>query len=193
MNPAPGLICQTGAWRPGIGLDLASNGQELVMEHRVCGRECAICGRGVEFSTGLSATLPDFSSSVFIALTGFPHRVFLFLARWKGLSNRLHRETSPCHRACPARDRLDFASWLVCPECSPFTVRGTNFVELCNILDTAGPATFRPLTAALDSSHFMQGGERFFSLFIELCNNFYRANYFHPGTNAVLSHGSWDS
>ena len=51
--------------------------------------ECAICGRGVEFSTGLSVTLSDFSSSVFIALTGFPHGVFLSPAQWKGLPSRL--------------------------------------------------------------------------------------------------------
>ena len=31
------LICPTGAWRPGIALDLVFNGQELVMEQRVCG------------------------------------------------------------------------------------------------------------------------------------------------------------
>ena len=76
-----GLICPTVVWRPDTALDLASFGQELVMEHPSMRVECAICGRGV--------TLPDFSSLVFIALTGFPHGVFLSPAQWKGLPSRL--------------------------------------------------------------------------------------------------------
>ena len=39
-------------------------------------------------------------------------------------------------------------------------------------LYTAGPATFCPLTAALDSSRFVQGVERKFLFFIELCTVF---------------------
>ena len=134
--------------------------------------ECAICGRGAEFSTGLSATLPDFSSSVFIALTGFPHRVFLSPAQWKGLSNRLHRDTSPCRQSLS--DRLDFASWLVCPGLL-FTVRGTN-----SNLNSSSDSCFGFIIHA-----------RWY--FIELCNENFSHNYFHPGANAILSHGNRDS
>ena len=70
---------------------------------------------------------------------------------------------------------------------APFTVRGSNFVELCNNFVYCGPATFHPLTAALYSSLFTQGGISLNSQMIFFHN---RANYFYPGANAALSHGT---
>ena len=86
-----------------------------------------------------------------------------------------------------------------------------DFVELCNIFVYCRASYFRirpltssrrfphtlglPLVSCLDSVCFTQGGARnikCFSHFIELWNEFFRnrANYFQPGANAVLSHGS---
>ena len=113
--------------------------------------------------------LPDFSSSVLIMLTGFPHGVFLSPAQWKGLSNRLHRDTSPCRR--PPR----FCFMVSLPRVQPPSLCTVQIsLNSAIFLYTAGPATFRPLTAALDSSHFVQGREREKNslFFIELCNVF---------------------
>ena len=103
------------------------------------------------------------------------------------------------HRELPTPPRFHF---MVILPCSPLS--DMNFVELCNIFVYCRANYFSSListewyvlhpSAALDSLYFEKGGKRVFSLFIELCNIFYfRANYFRPGTNAVLSHGSRDS
>ena len=52
-----GSFAQPAVWRPGRALDLASQWPGTRDEPLSMRGECAICGRGAEFSTGLSATL----------------------------------------------------------------------------------------------------------------------------------------
>ena len=68
-----GSFAQPAVWHPGTALDLASQWPGTRDEPR---GECAICGRGAEFPRASARHLLDFSSSVFIALTGFTSRSF---------------------------------------------------------------------------------------------------------------------
>ena len=52
-----GSFAQPAVWRPDTALDLASQWPGTRDEPLSMRGECAICGRGAEFSTGLSATL----------------------------------------------------------------------------------------------------------------------------------------
>ena len=137
-NPGTHLTnhCMTSRHSSGFSL----HGQELVMEHRVCGWNTPNAVEGRKYSTGLSATLPDFSSSVFIALTGFPHGVFLPPAQWKGLSSRLIQHHSLSQSLS---DRLiGITSWLVCPDFQLYVVQISISLNSAIFLYTAGPATF---------------------------------------------------
>ena len=107
--------------------------------------ECAICGRGSEFPRASGRH----------CLT-FPHGVYSV----HRLSSRSFSSPTRCTGIADSKllMQLLYHGQLPTPPQFRFTVRGTNFVELCNILYTAGPPNFRPLTAALDSSRFVQGG-----------------------------------
>ena len=142
------------------------------------GGECTICGRVVKFPRASTRRCLTFPHGVY-STHRLSSRSFSSPTRCTGFANSpsVDGKLLMLHGELPTPPL--FASWLVCPSAAPFTV----------YLYTAGPATFRPLTAALDSSRFMQGG----GYFIELCNAscvlaLQRINYFHPGANAVLSH-----
>ena len=151
--------------------------------------ECAICGRGVEFPR----------ASVRHCLT-FPHGIYS--------ANRFSSQSfsSPppvdgklimqllYHGELPTLPRFRFMISL--PQVQlPSLCAVRISLNSAIFLYTAGPATFRPLTAVLDSSRFVQGGERKVLSFSLNSAMFFhhRANCFHPGANAVLSHGSRDS
>ena len=102
--------------------------------------ECTMCGRGAKFPWASVRHLPDFSSSVFIALTGFPHGVFLSPAQWKGLSSRLIQPHSPS-QSLPDQP-LRIPSWLVCPDFPLYAVQISILLNSAIFLYTAGPATF---------------------------------------------------
>ena len=143
--------------------------------------ECAICGRGAEFPRASARCLPDFFTSLFIALTGFPHGVFLPPAQCKGLPSRLIQPHSP----------LRIASRLVClaPSCSCAGRISLNSFVYCRA------SYFSSFVSCFGNT--LQGDAREFYLSLSLNSAIiyfhYRANYFHPGANAVLSHGSRDS
>ena len=71
-----GSFAQPAVWRPGTALDLASQWPGTRDEPLCMRGDCAICGRGAEFPRASARRLPDFSSPVFIALTGFTSRSF---------------------------------------------------------------------------------------------------------------------
>ena len=71
-----GSFAHPVVWRAGTALDLASHWPGTRDEPLSMREECAICGRGAEFPRASGQRLPDFSSSVFIALTGFTSRSF---------------------------------------------------------------------------------------------------------------------
>ena len=206
MNPAPGLICPTG-FSTGFSLRWPGTRDGT----RVCGwsAPCAVEGRNFHGPQRDTAWL--FLIGVYSA-----HRVYLtefsslrpngrdFPAGWS-------RPHSPSQSlpGLPLPHRF-----MVSVTRFP-TVWGriSDFVELCNIFVYCRASYFRihpltscrwfphtsglPLVSCLDSVRFTQGGARkkYFLHFIELWNDFFhnRANYFHPGANAVVSHGSRDS
>ena len=98
--------------------------------------ECAICGRGAEFPRAWLFLIGVYRAHQ-VYLTEFSSlrpNVRDFPAGYTGIR-------PPCRRACQCFP-FRIASWLVCPIFP--TVRGwiLDFVELCNILYTAGPSTF---------------------------------------------------
>ena len=130
--------------------------------------ECAICGRGAEFPRASARSCLTFPHCVYSA-----HR----------LSSRSFSSPTWCTGFTDSTPvdgkllmQLLYHGELPTPPRFRFMVslpRGQH-PSLCAVrislnsaifLYTAGPATFRPLTAALDSSHFMQGGERKFLFF----------------------------
>ena len=138
--------------------------------------------------------------TVFIALTGFLTEFFLSDPMYG-----IHRQPPPpvdgkllmqllYHGELPTPPRFRFmvsVTWFP-------TVRGRilDFVELCNILYTAGPATFEFALWQACLPLFTQGGARnkFLAFHWTLKWIFHnRANYFHPGANAVRSHGCRNS
>ena len=159
--------------------------------------ECVICGRGAEFPWASTRRCLTFPLGVY-STHWLSSRSFSFPTRCTGFADSplvdgkllmqllYHGEvpTPPQFRFMVSLPQVHLPSLCVVQI----------LLNSAIFLYTAGPATFRPLAAALDSSRFVQGG----GYFIELCNAscvyaLQRINYFHPGANAVLSHGSRDS
>ena len=92
-------------------------GQELVFEHEYAG-ECAICGRGQNFSRASARCCLTFPTGVYSAprLSSWS---FSSLTRCTGFADspRLANSKLRLHGKLPTP--FDFTSWLVCPECSP--------------------------------------------------------------------------
>ena len=109
--------------------------------------KCAICGRGVAF-------------------TDIPHRVFPLRPDVRDLTKNpswLTVSWDSMGNCWPPRFRF----MISLPRVQPHSLHAVQIsLNSAIFLYTAGPATFHPLTAALDSSRFVQGGEREkFSLF----------------------------
>ena len=140
-----GSFAQTAVWRPVTALDLASQWPGTRDEPPSMRGECAICGRGAEFPRASAQCLPDFSSSLFIALAGFTSQSFLSPAQCKGLSSRLN------HRACRAIPHR----FMVYPIFPIVQGQSLDFVELCNIFVYCRAKYFRvrPLTSCRRFPH----------------------------------------
>ena len=196
MSPPGALICLTELRRPGTVQDLPTHWPGTHVWTRVCGGKAPYAVEGRNFH-GPQRDAAWLFLTVFTALTGFPHGVFLSssmyrIRRQPPVDGKLLMQLL-YHGELPTPPHLCFIvslPWVQLPSLCAVRISLNSAI----FLYTAGPATFRPLIAALDSSCFLQGG----GYFIELCNAscvyaLQRINYFHPGANAVLSHGSRDS
>ena len=168
-------------------MDLVFNGQELVLEQQVCGGNASYAVEGRNFH-GPQRKAAWLFFIVFIALSGFPHRV-VFSDPMEGISSRLHlAPVYRLHQSLPDHlDSLHGYTTLILYWRGKFSLN-------CAICLYCIASTLFPLSAAFGCIMPRPPGW----YFIELCHAscvyaLQRNNYFLLGSNAVLSHESRNS